>query len=149
MQLFCSNPSILVRDYHLFLADCDMLRKLNIFPLFFACFLILGHSLFPHTHQKTTGTEFVFDMLDTESDIFSFLSAVFSQDLGCNHLENYDKAQHDLPAFIFVAQAFLHTLLHFELVPEGDDNPTYSIEAPLAFAQCILKDTPLRAPPRI
>ncbi|WPP49552.1 hypothetical protein [Catalinimonas niigatensis] len=128
-----------------------MLRKLNILPLFLACFLILGHSVFPHTHQKTDGNEFVFgfDTLHEESSIFRFLSAVFSQDLGCDHLENYNKAQHELPPFVFVVQAFLHTFLEFKLVPEDKSPSFYVHSAPKPFTELILKDTPLRAPPRI
>lgn len=120
-------------------------------PLFLACFLTLGHSMFPHTHQKISGDEFVFglDILDNENSLFSLLSAVFSQDLGCNHLENYHKTHHELPPFVFAVQAFLHTFLEFKLVSEDESPSFYVHSTPKLFTELILKDTPLRAPPRI
>lgn len=128
-----------------------MLRRFNILPLFLACFLVLGHSVFPHTHQKTSGNEFILgiEALNCDSGILSLLHDVFSQDLGDNHLENFNKAHQDLPAFLFVAQVFLHTLLHFTL--ETEEEKTYNaLEAsPKLFTEFILKDAPLRAPPRI
>lgn len=128
-----------------------MLRKFNILPLFLASFLILGHSVFPHTHKETSGNEFVlgFEALHDESSIFSFLSAVFSQDLGCNHLENFNNTQQELPPFIFVAQAFLHTLLEFNAITEDKDTSFYICISPRLFTEFVLKDAPLRAPPRI
>jgi hypothetical protein len=107
--------------------------------------------MFPHTHQKISGDEFVFgfEALNDESDIFSFLSAVFSQDLGCDHLENFNKAQQELPAFIFIAQAFLHTLLQFSVESADENTVFYVFTAPQLSSECILKDSPLRAPPRI
>lgn len=131
-----------------------MLRQFNIFPLFLACFLILGHSVFPHTHQKVNGNEFILgiEALNCQSDsmdIMGILHKVFSQDLGDNHLENYNKAQQDLPAFIFIAQVFLHAILQFNLPPEAE-NTHFSVEnSPKLLAEFIIKDAPLRAPPRV
>ncbi|WP_277478197.1 hypothetical protein [Catalinimonas alkaloidigena] len=126
-----------------------MLRKFNILPLFLACFLILGHSVFPHTHQKISGDEFILgvEALNCDSGILNLLHSVFSQDLGDNHLENFNKAQQDLPAFLFVAQAFLHTLLHFNTETKEEKAYTALEASPKLFAEFILKDAPLRAPP--
>jgi len=127
-----------------------MLRKISILPLVLACFLVVGHAIFPHTHQsqdyQASQTRLI--NLPLEGGFLNLLSKLFSQDLGNNHLEDYNQGSEDVPDLVCIAQAFLHTLLYFE-TDNGNASAFITPQfVPDLQARIIVKDTPLRAPPQ-
>jgi hypothetical protein len=89
-----------------------MKKQLTIYFLFLACFLQLGHSLFPHTHVKEhqhDGTNHHHHHHDTDSDseekgISMFFSHFHhNSDLfSTNHLENIVKVVNEVTNAILV-----------------------------------------------
>lgn len=128
-----------------------MFRKFSIWPLFIACFLVMGHAVFPHTHQQDASEKSLISELNLplEDGLFTFLNQLFSQDLGDNHLEDYNQESEDTAVPVYLAQAFLFTLLYLDCDPGADDLASgVSFYLPDLHSSVVLKDAPLRAPPQ-
>jgi hypothetical protein len=128
-----------------------MFRKFSIWPLFIACFLVIGHAVFPHTHQQDASEDTLIAELNLplEEGFFTFLNQLFSQDLGDNHLEEFNQESEDIAVPVYLAQAFLFTLLYLDCDPGVDEQASgFSLYFPDLHSSVILKDAPLRAPPQ-
>jgi len=127
-----------------------MFRKISIWPLVFASFLVIGHAIFPHTHHHDSDEKFnVATQIDLplEVGLISFFSHLFSQDLGDNHLEDFKQGSENVSDFVFFAQAFLYSIGHLDFSKdEGTNSIALPYPTPL-LNSFITKDTPLRAPP--
>jgi len=127
-----------------------MFRKFSIWPLFIACFLVIGHAVFPHTHQQNAYEDTLLTELNLPLDdgLFSFLNQLFAQDLGDNHLEDFNQEGDDVPSPVYLAQAFLHTLLYLNSEDSLGSTFVFPPYLNLLGSRLVLSDAPLRAPPQ-
>lgn len=127
-----------------------MVRKFSIWSLFIACFPVMGHTVFPHTHQQDAYKASLYAELNlpVEDGLFTFFSQLFSQDLGDNHLEEFNQAADEVPVPLYLAQVFLHTLLYLD----SEDALCSTFAFPPYIndlgSRLVLSDAPLRAPPQ-
>lgn len=127
-----------------------MFRKISIWPLLLACFLVVGHAVFPHTHQRSVQADSPVAQLELplNDGLMNILSQLFSQDLGDNHLEDYNHGSENVTGLVFIAQAFLHTLLYFDTSRDEDRSGFSTLQSTPLLSLDVIIDAPLRAPPR-
>lgn len=117
-----------------------MKKQIAVYFLFLACFLQLGHSLFPHTHveeHRHDGKNHHHHDSD-ESGISLFLSHFnhTSEVFSTNHLENNVKVVNELPAAILVASSsrFLKLLVVHSLKELNFDDEPLVIISPHLYS---------------
>lgn len=111
--------------------------------------MILSHSVIPHAHHENS-LVFVSHLKEvkTNQGIFEWLKTLFQQDLGHEHLEDYnpvDSANPDLSAaYVMVALAYVQILQSEEVTTH------YQVPSQHSSYPHFYKDTePLRGPPTV
>lgn len=112
--------------------------------------IILSHSIVPHSHHKSPG-EFISHIKEANQNqnFFEWFKAIFHQDLGHEHLENYNPSDSESTDFngfyTFVAFAYVQWNLETETDEEQITLPFQSV-----FHDILHPDTdPLRGPPSL
>jgi hypothetical protein len=127
-----------------------MKKQSTVYFLFLACFLQLGHSIFPHTHveehhhdgknhhhhdSSENGLSLFFSHINHNSEVFS-----------TNHLENVVKVVNEVPASLPIVP---NTSLYSNLVVLRPKKELQFREEPLVIISPHLCSLQFRGPPTL
>lgn len=126
------------------------IRKSYVLILVAYCLAIV-HASVPHQHSALRGGELIYESRNADKGPFSgLLQSVFSTDLGCGHLEDYNKSDAKVDFSLAAVPALPELFFAFYNALESNKNtPEYSgsyIEK-LQIRTLLFSTGQFRAPP--
>lgn len=126
-----------------------MAKKISHIILIFSFTLALGHSFVPHDHDSTAYETTMAAIPQQQTNAWILLlRTIFSQDLGANHLEDYNARDLMLDMVTLFTADFIYTLFSIVFSQPEDTSASYLVRNTLLpSTEYIFSTRSLRAPP--